>query len=50
MARAITLLFVFAIVTVVLYYIGPAIRLLLSGTPELLRVLAALGIAVQVPF
>jgi hypothetical protein len=50
MARAVKLFAIFAIVTVVLHYIGPAARLLIGGMPEVLRMLAALGVAVEVPF
>lgn len=50
MARAVTLIFIFAIATVVLHYIGPAIRLLVSESPDVLRALAAWGTAVQIPF
>lgn len=50
MVRAIRLLTAFAIVTIVLHYIGPATRFVLTRTPEVLRVLAAFGAAVEVPF
>jgi hypothetical protein len=50
MARAIRLLVIFGVLTLILHYIGPAINLVLKVTPSVLQTLAAFGGAVEVPF